>query len=385
VIVLKIFVIGPIYPFRGGIAHSNLRLCTNLAKNHEVIAISFKRMFPLLLYPGKDQYEPIVEDKNFPFERIFLIDTLNPISWLSAVSLIGKKKPNILIFQWWHTFFVPAYWVIAFLAKLFLLKNNFKIGIICQNVLPHEGNKIHNFLSKLFFKQANYFITLSSSDKKLLQGILPNSRVDFIIEPLYDLNLKNKNINKNEAKIKLCLDKKDKILLFFGFVRPYKGLIYLIRAMPSIIKKMPEIKLLVIGEWWENKQEYAEEIQRLGIEKSVFILDKYAPNEDLPLYFRASDAVVLPYLSSTESGIIQLAFEFNTPIITTNVGGNVDLVEDKKTGLLVEPKDSMSLSGAILDYYEKNMEEKLKKEMMKRSELFKLTKKKEDIILNTKS
>ncbi|MCD6479113.1 MAG: glycosyltransferase [Candidatus Diapherotrites archaeon] len=369
---MRVVVIGPVKPFRGGIAHSNTILCRNLAKKNDLLAISFKRLFPKFLYPGRFQKEDSEPASEFKSE--FIIDSINPLSWFRAVKRIKEFKANVVVFQWWTTFLVPCYWFIANRVK-----KHCRVSVVCQNVLPHEESRIHLFLTKLSFRNVHHFVTLSRADEKLLKSIMPKAKVKTIVEPTYEQIVGLKKIAKNKAR-KLLGIEHEKVLLFFGFVRPYKGLRYLIEALPEVLKKH-NCLLLIVGEFWEPKEQYLELIEKLGIKENVRIVDRYVPNEEVPLYFNASDAVVLPYVSSTESGIIQLAYGYNIPVITTRVGGNPDLIEHKKSGLLVKPCDAKALAKAINYFYDKKMEIKFKQAMKEKVHVFEWTEEKERAVL----
>lgn len=372
IFIMRVVVIGPVKPFRGGIAHSNTILCKNLAKKHRLLAISFKRLFPKWLYPGRFQKEKGKAPKEFKTE--FILDSINPLSWLKVVKRIRKFNADVVIFQWWTTFLAFCYW---FLARM--LKKRCRICVICQNVLPHEESRIHLFLTKFFFKQAHSFVTLSKAEEKLLKKIMPKARVKTIIEPTYERIVGLKRIPKAKARKKLGI-KHAKVLLFFGFVRPYKGLKYLLKAMPTVLKKH-NCLLLIVGEFWEPKEEYIGLIKKLGIERNVKIIDRYVLDDEVGIYFSASDAVVLPYTSSTESGIIQLAYGYNLPIITTSLGNAPDVIEHGKSGLLVKPRSPKALANAILLFYDNNLEKKFRKEMKRKKKIFEWNKEKEKAVL----
>jgi len=369
---MRVVVIGPIVPFRGGIAHSNTTLCKNLAKNNELLAISFKRLFPRILYPGRFQKEIGEAPKEFKTE--FIIDSINPLNWSKVVKRINEFGADVVVFQWWTTFLAPCYW---FIARR--LKKKCKISVICQNVLPHEKSSMHLMLTKIFFGQVDNFITLSKAEENTLKAVMPNARIKTIVEPTYEEIIGAKRLQKSVARKKLGIKHK-KVLLFFGFVRPYKGLRYLLEAMPIFLKKH-DCLVIIAGEFWEPKEKYIEIIERFGIKKNVLIVDRYIPNEDVALYFSSADAIVLPYVSSTESGIIQLAYGYNLPIITTDAGGNTDYVDDKKTGLIVEPCNSKALANAINYFYDKRLEAKFRKAMKEKRKIFEWNKEKEKAVL----
>jgi glycosyltransferase involved in cell wall biosynthesis len=371
---MRVFVIGPIYPFRGGIAHSTRLLCECLAKGHDLTAISFSRMYPGFLYPGKSQKEAD-RDESFDVRTEYVLDSLNPLTWLALARRIREEKPDRVIFKWWHTFFTPMFLTIARRGR----NGTTRFGAVCHNVLPHDEKKVHEFLARLFFREVDYFVTQSKSDLDILRAFMPGKRAARITESSYE-TLLGEVPGKEEAKARLGLAVET--LLFFGFVRPYKGLKYLLRAMPRVLESRPGLTLLVVGEFWNGAEEYRAAIAELGIAERVTIVDRYVANHEVPLYFAASDAVVLPYLSSTESGIIQLAYGLNTPVITTAVGGNVDLIEDGKTGLLCASEDSEALARAILRFYDEGLEGPIKKGMLENADLFRWTAGKEAAVLD---
>jgi glycosyltransferase involved in cell wall biosynthesis len=372
---MRVFVIGPIFPIRGGIAHSNRMLCENLAKKHDVTAISFSCMFPKLLYPGKEQREPN-PDPTFQVKTEYLLDFRNPLSWIGVGKKIREEKPDWVVFQWWHTIFTPMFSTIIQTGK----NDHTRFSTICQNVLPHESGKfkdaLNSFLTRAFFRQMDYLITLSSSDLKEVRSLMPGKKAQYIIECTYESQF-GMPPGKLDARKKIDVSKDDPTILFFGFVRPYKGLRYLLEALPLVLKKYPKLKLMIVGEFWSDKAEYTQQIARLGLEEHLLIIDKYVSNEEVPTYFSAADAVVLPYSSSSESGIIQLAYGLNTPIITTAVGGNVDLVSHEKTGLLCRPEDPEDLARVIIQFFDQQLEKPIKKAMRANMHLFRWTPEKE--------
>jgi glycosyltransferase involved in cell wall biosynthesis len=248
-------------------------------------------------------------------------------------------------------------------------------------VLPHEHARLHKSVTKVFFRSANYFIALSSSDLRALNALVPGKPARWITECTYESQFGPVPAKDTAREI---LGLQGDALLFFGFVRPYKGLKFLLKALPQIIKERPGLTLMVVGEFWKDKQAYLTLIEELGIRSHVMIVDRYVGNDEVPLHFAAADAVVLPYVSSSESGIIQLAYGLNVPIITTAVGGNVDLIEHGQSGILCKPASADALAGAILDFYGRNMEAQIKAGMRARSELFRWTGDKEAAVLNTR-
>jgi glycosyltransferase involved in cell wall biosynthesis len=281
-------------------------------------------------------------------EAKYFLDPLNPLTWWKTARFIQKEAPDVLVMQWWVPYWAPTFASIALWVRRF---TSSKVLFICHNVLPHERGGFDKLLAKLTLRQGHFFIVHSEKDFKELKTLLPNAIIQKTVLPIYDAFVSWK-IRGDEAKGMLGID--GNTLLFFGLVREYKGLKYLLSAMPKVIERM-KAHLLIVGEFWEDKKHYLEMIKGLGISSYVSIVDKYVPNEELGLYFSAADVVVLPYVDSTQSAVIQLAYGFEKPIITTDVGGLAEVVKDGETGLIVPSRDSMALAEAIVRYFERGL------------------------------
>ncbi len=338
---MKIAVIGPTYPYRGGISHYNTLLCENLAKKHDVTAISFTRLYPKILFPGRDQKDLESKEK-IGFNFTEMIDSINPLTWLKTYNYIKENNFDLLILYWWTPYFS---FVFSKICKLVKKNTKTKILFICHNVLPHDKSILDRFFTKKVLRYGNFFIVHSTQDKNNLLQILPNANVKTGVHPTYEI-FKVKEVKKDINYLKL----RKKVILFFGFVREYKGLMYLIKAMPQILKEV-DLDLLIVGEFWKDKQKYIDEIERLRIKDNVKIVDSYVPNEEVGNYFESADIVVLPYLTATNSGIVQTAFGFNKPVIVTNVGGLPEVVNNNKTGLVVPSQDGNALANSVIFYY----------------------------------
>lgn len=359
---MKIILVGPSYPFRGGISHYMTLLFRELKKSHNVKFYAFKRQYPKLLYPGKtDKDISNVTIKEKDIENV--LDSLNPLSWWKVFKKIKHENPELVIFPWWVSFWAPQFWTICFLIKKFV---KVKILFICHNVIEHESSIIGRLATRCVLKKGDYFIVHSSEDLNNLVNLLPNSNVKKTFLPTYKV-FNFKNIDKQEAKSKI--DLKGKTLLFFGFIRPYKGLKYAIEALPLILKKI-DVTLLIVGEFWKDKQEYLDQIKDLGLGERVKIVDRYIPNEKVGLYFSACDIVLLPYISATGSAIVQIAFAFSKPVIASKVGCLPEVVSDKKTGYLVNSKEPQAIAEAVIDYYEENKEQEFMKNIEAEKEKF---------------
>ncbi len=355
-IFLKIAIIGPTYPIRGGISHYTTLLAEKLAEKNDVTVFSLENFYRSPLYKGKfveDKSQQKIKCKKAKVDNSL---SLNPLSWFLVGRKISKLKPDLVILKWWEIHLAPIYYVL-----LRSLKTK-KILFICHNVLPHKRKVLDKFLAKLVLSKGNACIVHSRQDLKTLKSIVPNANAVLAFLPAYEIFQQEAKLSKEEAKQKLGLE--GNIILFFGFVRQYKGLIYLIRAMPLILKGT-DVTLLVVGEFWEGKGEYLKEIKQLKLTKNVKIVDKYVPNEEVALYFSAADALICPFTSATQSAVIQTAFTFNKPVIATNVGGLPEVVADGKTGFIVEPNNPKELAMSVIDFYKSHKEMQFRKNIYK--------------------
>lgn len=313
------------------------------------------------MYPG-EQIDT-ESKKKIKANAFFILDFVNPLTWLKVFFIIKKQKPNLVIFHWVSPAMSPIFSTISFLVRHF---TKTKILLICHNVLPHEKKSIDKFLAKILFYNIDFFIVNSKKDMEDLEMLKKNANAKLGFHPLYEM-FKSFKTKKLDLKKKLNLKKR--VILFFGYVREYKGLDYLIKAMPHILKKI-DLDLLIVGEFWRGKESYLHLIKKLKIEKNVKIVDKYVPNEEVEGYFTASDVVVLPYTSATQSGIIQTAFALEKPVITTAVGGLLDVIKNNKTGFLVKPQDPASIANAVIRFYKYKKKTEFIKNIKKEKERF---------------
>lgn len=344
---MKITILSTAYPLRGGIAHFVGLLYNELSRNHDTNVITFKRQYPSFLFPGKTQLESNDSVEEIPSS--VEVDSINPLNWISVGNSIKKDEPDLLIFKYWMPFFGPAFGTISKLVK----KNGkTKILVICDNVIPHEKKPGDKLLTKYLFNSVNYFITMSKSVQADLFSLYPNAKEKLLFHPIYS-NF-GEPVSKEIAREKLNL-KSEKILLFFGFIRDYKGLDVLLHAI-KLIKDEIDFTLVVAGEFYSNEEKYISLIQKLELEDRVKVFSDFIPTNEVKYYFSACDVVVLPYKSATQSGIVQIANNFDKPMISTNVGGLPEVIDSGKTGYLVEKENPKELSEAILKYYNENKE-----------------------------
>ncbi len=345
---MKITILSTAYPLRGGIAHFNGLLFKELSKSHQVVVITFKRQYPSILFPGKSQMES--GDTVEKIETRLLVDSMNPFNWMKVGKIIRNEAPDLLIYKYWMPFFAPCFGRISRIVK----KNNkTKILVICDNVIPHERKPGDISLTKYFFKAVDYFILLSENVKEDLLKVKPGAKFKVLPHPIYS-NF-GERINKDEARKFLHL-KDENLILFFGFIRDYKGLDVLFEAM-KILKNKTDVKLIVAGEFYSNEEKYKKIINHLNIKDSLHLFTNFIPTSEVKYYFSASDAVILPYKDATQSGIVQIAMNFRKPVIATNVGGLGEVVIDGQTGFIVEKENPGQLSDAIEKFYNENKEE----------------------------
>lgn len=343
---MRIALIGPTWPYRGGIAHYTTLLCRALRKSHQVKFISFKRQYPSLLFPGKTDRDPSSKPLK-PDQVDYIIDSMNPFTWFRAAHEIKDYQPDKIIFGWWVTFWMPTFWTIIKLVKRSL---DAEIIIICHNVFEHESSPLKKKVTKAVLSQADLLITHSAQETDRLGELLgKEAKAITAFHPTY-AELSDTRFTSSQAKEKLGIT--GDCLLFFGFVREYKGLAVLLEALGRIKEKKKEVTLLVVGEFWKGKSKYLDQVKCLGISSCVRIVDKYISNEEIGLYFAAADLVVQPYLSASGSGICQIAYGFDRPVIATSVGSLPEVVEDGVNGRLVEPGDAKALAEAIIESLE---------------------------------
>lgn len=343
---MRVVIIGPGHPLRGGgLTTFNHRLAKEFINSGNDCSIySFSLQYPSFLFPGKTQYtdEPAPEGI-----KIFsVINSINPFNWLRIGNRLKKEKPDIIVVRYWLPFMGPALGTILKKAR----KNKHtKIICIADNVIPHEKRAGDKAFTKYFLKRCDAFITMSEKVMNDLKKFQPNKPAVFVPHPLYD-NFGD-IIPKTEAREKLKINNEELIILFFGFIRNYKGLDLLLEAMADERIKKAGIKLLVTGEFYEDEKPYRELIEKLGIANNLILKTDFVPDSEVKYYLCAADAVVQPYRNATQSGVTPLSYYFEKPMIVTNVGGLPSLVPDEKAGLVVEP-NSKSIADGILKFYQ---------------------------------
>ncbi|MCQ2343251.1 MAG: glycosyltransferase [Paludibacteraceae bacterium] len=350
---MNIVILGTAYPFRGGLATFNERLARQFQQEgHKVETVTFTLQYPSFLFPGKTQYTNDAAPEDLHITR--QLNSCNPFNWLRLGRQIRRQQPDILICCYWMAFFAPAYGLICRLAK----KNGItKCIALVHNMFPHEKSILDKLFAPYFVKAQDAFVTLSDAvaeDIKSLYSELstPNSKqqpqVAVSPHPIYDHY--GERMSKAEACQSLGLDASKQYLLFFGLVRAYKGLDLLIDALEKVKDTQPNLQLLIAGEFYEDEDKYRQQIADNGLQERVIIRNEFVPDADLRKYFGAADLIVQPYKSATQSGVTQVAFHFEKPILVTNVGGLGEIVHHGKMGYAVAP-DSQEIAEAIDDYF----------------------------------
>jgi glycosyltransferase involved in cell wall biosynthesis len=350
---LHIIIIGPANPLRGGISAFNERLANAFQDNgHKVTIYTFSLQYPGFLFPGTTQLsdEAAPEGLNIKVS----INSINPFNWIKIGTRIKKERPDIIVVRYWLPFMGPCLGTILRIAN----KNKHcKVICIADNVIPHEKRPGDHAFTKYFVKPVDAFITMSQKVMEDLKKFKITKPKKYVPHPLYD-NFGEK-VSKKEAREKLNINNEELIVLFFGFIRKYKGLDILLDAM-KILKAsslssnsdLPSPKLLIAGEFYDDSKPYDEQIKRLGIHDSLILRTGFIPNNEVKYYLCAADVVVQPYRNATQSGVTPLAYHFEVPMIVTNVGGLPALVPDGKVGLIAEPT-AESIAAKITEYFQK--------------------------------
>jgi glycosyltransferase involved in cell wall biosynthesis len=347
---MNIIIIGTAYPYRGGLAAFNERLAGQFQKEgHQVEMSTFTLQYPGFLFPGKTQFTDDPAPADLKITR--RINSCNPCNWLSVGREIRKKEPDVVVFAYWMSFMAPCFGTIAREVK----KNGKThcIGLI-HNMIPHEPNVLDKLFPGYFVKAMDGFTTLSEAVIKDIEHFDHQDKPKhWAPHPIYDHY--GDIIDKHLARKELGLQADGKYVLFFGFIRDYKGLDLLIDAFGDLELQDRGVKLLVAGEFYGDPKPYIDRINSLDISDIVVMHNDYIPDNKVNLYFSACDIVAQPYKTATQSGVTQVAFHFEKPMLVTNVGGLPEIVPDGKIGYVVEP-NAQSIADALLKFYKEEKE-----------------------------
>ncbi|MBK9103766.1 MAG: glycosyltransferase [Saprospiraceae bacterium] len=341
----KIAIIGPGHPLRGGLTTFNQRLAREfIAQGDTCVIYSFSLQYPGFLFPGTSQYTDEPAPEGLTIHTI--INSVNPLNWLKVGKRIAMDRPDIILVRYWIPFMGPA---LGTILRLVRANKHTRIIGLADNIIPHEKRPGDSMFTKYFIGSCHAFITMSEkvmADLRSLEKVKP---ARLVAHPLYD-NF-GEAVPKDVARQRLGLELGDKIILFFGFIRKYKGLDILLEAMADPRIRQTGIKLLVAGEFYEDEKEYQEQIERLGIRDLLILRTQFISDREVVHYFCAADVVVQPYRNATQSGVTPLAYHFEKPMVVTNVGGLPSMVPDRRCGLVAEV-DPKAIATAILEFYQ---------------------------------
>lgn len=341
----SIVIIGPAWPLRGGLATFDQRLAKQfIEEGHQCTIYSFSLQYPGFLFPGTTQYSSDPAPAAINIRTV--INSVNPLNWIIVGNQLRKLKPNVIVVRYWLPFMGPALGTILRLAK----KNRHtRVVAITDNVLPHEKRPGDKMFTRYFLAACDAFVTMSEkvfSDLRIFEKSKPAMPV---LHPLYD-NF-GEAIPKEEARKNLGIARDKNLLLFFGFIRKYKGLDLLLEAMHILQKKNSSIQLLIAGEFYEDERPYRDLIVKWQLENMLLMRTAFIPDAEVRNYLCAADVVVQPYRNATQSGVTPLAYHFEKPMIVTNTGSLPAMVPHERVGLVAEP-DAESIAAAIERYFE---------------------------------
>jgi glycosyltransferase involved in cell wall biosynthesis len=346
---VTVAVLGPTYPHRGGIAHYTTLLARAIAPRHALAMISFRRLYPGLLFPGVTQFDRSREALRPPVPPEAILDSLNPVTWRAAGRRLRAIQPEILIVPWWHPFFGPSLGLAARVARRG--PGAPKRIFLCHNVEPHEATPVDRALTAYGLGAADGFLVHARSEAERLMKRARGRPVGVHPHPTYEV-FHERRPSRDEARA--ALDVRGRTILFFGYVRPYKGLMDLLSAL-RIARADAWDLLLVVGEFYEPRERYEPLLQDPALRDKVRVTDRYVANEEVAAYFAAADVVALPYRSATGSGIAQVAYGAGAPVIGTRTGGLPEVVEEGVSGLLVPPGDPEALARAIERFFDEDL------------------------------
>lgn len=339
---MKIAIVGTAYPYRGGIAAFNERLARQFQEEgHQVDIYTFTLQYPGFLFPGKTQYADGQAPDNLSVVR--RVNSVNPINWVEVGGEIQKRGYDLVLFAYWMSFFAPCYGVMARRVK------NAKRIALVHNMMPHESSLFDKLLTPFFVKSMDGFVALSKSVMGEVERLDKQAKPKaWSPHPIYDHY--GPKESRETALERLRLDKDFRYMLFFGLVRGYKGLDWLLEAFADERLRRFPLRLIVAGEFYDDRKPYLDQIQRLGLQEEVVICDEFIPDDRVRDYFNACDIVVQPYKSATQSGVTQVAYHFEKPMLVTNVGGLDEIVPNGKVGYAVNPNPN-SIADALDDFF----------------------------------
>jgi glycosyltransferase involved in cell wall biosynthesis len=359
----KIVLLGTTWPFRGGLATFNQRLAMALqSAGYEFAAYTFKLQYPSFFFPGKTQYtdQPAPEGLDIRIE----VNSVNPFNWISVGRKIKKEKPDLLIIRYWIPFMSPC---LGTIARIVRGNKHTRILTIADNIVPHERRIADNFFTWYFTHSSDGFITMSRAVLKDIKRLRKQAPMAFTPHPLYDSF--GKIVSREHALKELKLDPSFRYLLFFGFIRDYKGLDWLLEAFADERLRQFPVKLIVAGEFYTSAEKYYQIIKERKLSEYIILRTDFIADNEVAYYFGASDMIVQPYKSATQSGVTQIAFHYNKPMLVTDVGGLSETIPHGKVGYVVNPGPP-AIAEAIIDFYENNRREYFTQNVISEKEKF---------------
>lgn len=342
---MKICILGPAHPLRGGLASFNERLATQFQnEGHEVSMLTFSLQYPKLLFPGKTQFSQSPKPEHLNIKAV--VNSINPLNWIQTAQKINREKPELLIVRYWTPFMAPC---LGSICRMVKQKGNTKVICLVDNLIPHEKHLFDTFLTRYFVKGVDGFVTMSQSVYDDVQDL--NTQLPIVLTPHPMFDNFGKPKNRKDAMVSLDLDSKYRYFLYFGFIRAYKGLDLLLEAFADPRLRNFPYKLIVAGEFYEDAKPYMEIIKKHHLEDHIILRTEFIPNDLVSDYFSVSDLIVLPYKDATQSGVTQIAYHFNKPMLVTNVGGLPEIVIDQVSGYVVDPQIT-EISNAMLHFAE---------------------------------
>lgn len=344
----KVVIIGPAYPLRGGLASFNERMARAYQqRGDEAIIYTFSLQYPSIFFPGTTQYSD--EDPPEGLDIRVKINSVNPFNWIKTAREIAALKPDLVIVRFWMPFMAPS---LGTISRILRRRSTANIIAITDNIIPHERRFFDRPLVKYFTASVDGFIAMSGSVLNDLLKFDAKKPRKYHPHPLYDSF--GQAIPKAEARKKLHLNDQTPYILFFGFIRDYKGLDLLLEALDTDrLRSMEDMRLIIAGEFYDNEEKYMNIIESRRLMEKVELRTQFIPNSEIHLYFSACDIVVQPYRHATQSGVTQIAYHFAKPVITTNVGGLAEMIKDGKVGYVVDPFPE-DISEAIYRFYHEN-------------------------------
>lgn len=345
---MRVALLGPTHPHRGGIAHYTTLLARSFSKSHETHIVSFTRLYPGILFPGATQFDRSTEALLPPVEPERLLDSVNPFTWRRAGMRLRALDPDLLVVPWWHPFFGPSLGTAARIARR---RDRPKRIFLAHNVEPHEATPVDRWLGNYGLNAGDGFLVHARAEADRLRPRARGRPIRVHPHPSYEFF--SEGAPTREAA-RAAIGARGRVILFFGYVRPYKGLADLLEAL-RLARSNAWDQLLVVGEFYEPRASYEPLLQDPALRGKITVVDRYVANEEVAAYFAAADVVALPYRSATGSGIAQVAFGAGVPVIATRAGGLEDVVEEGVSGLLVDPSDPKGLARAIERYFDEGL------------------------------